>query len=135
MIPYSKALYNKQQLEEVRYYLTQFLSGYESFQAYLFRFKKSEAANCPECLDEEDNVTNVIFQCLCFQDLCKQMEDVVGKTINPNYFVSYMLEVQGRWNAVTTYTMGVTKSFGRSNKMKVNLNPLRLENRRHMMMS
>jgi hypothetical protein len=97
---------------EVNYYLTQFLSGHGCFRAYLFRFKRRDDPNCPNC-NTEETAEHVFFHCSRFQELKLNLDQRLGVETTPQNAVTVMMRSQNNWNVFNEYTVDILKELRR----------------------
>ncbi|GJQ83279.1 hypothetical protein Trydic_g8871 [Trypoxylus dichotomus] len=113
---------------QVSYFLTQFLTGHGSYQAYLCKFGISETDECNYC-NGIDTIEHTFFECPTWAPERQQAERIVGH-ITRTTIVANMLENEGNWKAVETIVrkiMGKKKNHVRSRHRANTQSELRTE--------
>ena len=75
----------------MNYHVTQFLSGHDTFNAYLHRFKRRDSAECRYCGDVE-TMEHVVFECPQLHENRHELQVEIDRTITPNNVIHVMLE-------------------------------------------
>ncbi|XP_033221126.1 uncharacterized protein LOC117175528 [Belonocnema kinseyi] len=70
--------------EDVNYYITQFLSGHDYFNAYLFRWKRKPSPNCDYCPNEADDAEHAFFRCTRWAAERRVLEEEIGVSVTPS---------------------------------------------------
>lgn len=101
LIPNLKGWYERKH-GETSYEMTQVLSGHGCFEAYLYKYKRSNSPNCPYCQNEEDTPEHTIFQCQNWTELREAAKTKMGKPLKPEEIIGYMLSSREAWETVET---------------------------------
>ena len=94
---------------EVNYYLTQMLSNYGCFRAYLHRFKHEESPQYAAGCRVPEDAEHVFFWCQRFINVRKELEDTLRSTSEPETLVKLMLTTEEKWSAVNGFATTVMK--------------------------
>lgn len=100
---------------EVNYYLTQFLSGHGCFREYLFRFKRKDDPNCPNC-DMEETAEHVFFHCVRFEEMKHSLDQKLGVETTPQNAVTVMMRSKESWSDFSNYVADILKELRRIEK-------------------
>lgn len=84
----------KRHYRRLDYYVTQMLTGHGSFDAYTFKFKKTDGRDGKYC-GKEDTAIHTIFECPRWQILRQGVEC----KITPNHLIGKMMEKKENWDA------------------------------------
>ncbi|XP_066257539.1 uncharacterized protein [Euwallacea similis] len=91
----STAIQKRQDHMRLNYYLTQALSGHESFRIYTHRIGKT-GPDCRNC-GVNDTGEHCIFQCLLFEEQRETLNECVNN-LTQTTLVKGMLESKTKWN-------------------------------------
>ena len=91
---------------EVNYYLTQMLTGYGLFCAYLYRIGKVRSPQCRYCGAPKDDSLNTFFHCRRWvMERCRIEEELRQISLDNN--VDVMLQCEKNWSMVTGFVQDV----------------------------
>lgn len=93
---------------EVNYFLTQFLTGHGSFDAYLVRIRKVTLDRCVYC-GMPDTAEHAIFICERFVRARGDMERAAGQEVGSANIVDIALESRRLWWATMHYVKKVVQ--------------------------
>ena len=95
---------------EVNFYITQFLTGHGSFEAYLYRCNKRNSPSCRHCQTEEDDVEHTFFACERWTFERQKLHQEIGVLLEPTNTVETMLESEEKWEAVAQWIERVLRA-------------------------
>lgn len=89
------------------YYLTQILTGHESFGDFLFKIRKVPSSLCPHCDDNMDSMEHTMLVCTAWSSQRHLLQDKVGLDISWPVLLPKMLNNKECWSAVVTFATEV----------------------------
>lgn len=92
---------------EINYFTTQALTGHGSFNAYLYRFKLIDSANCDYCDATIDDAEHSLFHCVKWNRERASMSTNVGDEVTPDNIVELMLSSESKWITIETFIRSV----------------------------
>lgn len=109
------------------FHLTQRLTNYGSFAAYLNQIKKLNSDRCLECgLDRKDDADHVFGNCPNWKDWRIELKRQIGDDLTLPTIIDKMLENEANWKAVKDFANSVMllkEEAGRA-KEGIIMNPL-----------
>ena len=94
---------------QMRYYLTQALTGHGCFRSYLKRFKLTDDNICEYCETEEDNVEHTLFRCTNWQHLREHANEELGYLLTKENLGDTLLKSQEHWSIVEHLVNSILK--------------------------
>ncbi|KAI8122657.1 Retrovirus-related Pol polyprotein from type-1 retrotransposable element R1 2 [Lucilia cuprina] len=88
---------------EVKYYLTQFLTGHGGYRCYLYKFGLDTTPNCPYCKTQTEDAEHVMFCCPRFENARLSIEIVIGRVINVANIIDVAMEKEENWDVVCSF--------------------------------
>ena len=95
---------------EVGFYLAQALSGHDSFNAYLKRFKKRDEEMCYYCDSPVDNAEHALFLCAKWGAAKEALSQAVDAELTPDTMVSLMLQSERFWTLIESFVTLVMRT-------------------------
>jgi len=89
------------------FHLTQLLTGHGCFGQYLHRFRKLDDPKCVDCGEATDNTEHAFFQCDRWWRLRRELEVIIGRSLDLDTMVQAMLESEVKWEAVRNFANAV----------------------------
>lgn len=89
----------------LKYFLTQAMTGHGSFAAYLFKIKKVESSNCFYCASECDSVEHTLFVCPAWERSSRIliMDLDIDDPLNWKILILHMLNNKEEWNLIAAF--------------------------------
>jgi len=85
---------------EIKYEITQFLTGHGCFAKYLHKYKRRDTPACMYGDGSDDSAEHMLFECSRFQVLRTNAELQIGQRLNKENIVEIMLRSKNEWNII-----------------------------------